>query len=202
MAFRGAHPLPLLLVGLLAACAPRLSVHSSWPASGPHADHTPAAMWLAQLQATGRWYRWKQERNHHKPRFMAALGAAMAGTTAGLAVATADPGTSTDVDRVLAGFAASTGGFGMVLSLVPFAHGYADQERCYKAAADEAEAAYAAWATRCGAVEPVPEACMAELAMAVARAHRFPPDSPCRPPPESWLDRAVGPTRRPPGTPP
>ena len=152
-----------------------------------------------RLQATAGYYDNEVIKSHVKARVMSVLvgvGATGSGATIG---ALAQPEFPDDVRPGVASLGVSMAVFSGLMAILPYAHQYALKERGYARQADLAWQLHRDQQMECGdriVLDPARAldelgACLARLEEALVEVRRFPDDSPCRPPLDKDLERAL-----------
>lgn len=152
-----------------------------------------------RLQATAGYYDHEVVKSHTKARVMSVLvGAGATGAGASIA-ALARPEFPDDARPGVASLGISMAVFGGLMAILPYAHQYALKEAGYARQADLAWHLYQDSQTTCGSSalldnhRPIADlaACVVALEEALVSVRRFPADSPCRPPLDRDLERAL-----------
>ncbi len=186
----------LLLAPLLSGCAGPtvlLDLRSSGSTDPAAASAEARYGQLAdRLQAHAAFYEHEVRKNHTKMRVMGVLSVLGAGAAAGTTASAFQPDMPDAVRPAIASVSISMSVLSAVFVLLPHAHQYILKEAGYQRMAEGTRASYARLEAACGpggGEDPVACVSLAQDALVAARA--FPPDSPCKPPPERDLDRML-----------
>ena len=198
---------PLVLAALLiCGCGPlRLLLD---PRPNPFADQPDEAERAAlvlrygeladRLQATASFYDREVRKSHTKARVMTVLvGAGATGAGASIAVL-AQPDVPAEARPGIASAGVSSAVLAGLMAVLPYAHQYHLKEAGYLRQAAGAWSDYGRIQASCASTLLLPETplaqlgrCVDQLEEALVTARSFPADSPCRPPPDRDVARAL-----------